>query len=689
MAPEQMHGLEGNALTDQFAWGVLAYEVLGGSLPWSQRGGFLHLVDQILTRVPEAPSRRRPDVPADIERVVLKALAKRPEDRFASMDEVATALRQAWDAAQAPAAAKNLTAPAIEIAAEPAAPERAEARVPARPRHRWRQVGAILGVAAVAIGAGVLVPRVTTRTVQPATPAATSDALSPALGSAMSSNGEAVAAYRAGLEAVRNAAGSTARRNFDRAIKLDPAFAAAHLRKVLATPEVTDTERESVIKATQLRDMLGDHDRALLHAIEPWVGVPQDVADVDRRLAAVAATHADADTLYQLCRFRVLASNYAGAVESCRAARREDPAHAGATWLEAQSRLYLGDTAVGRTLLDECTRTNPRATSCLNDTFWLHSHEGRCDSALGVAQRLVAIEPENYRFLEQLGAASYSMDQPFAGARASLERAAELAPTRRMPFVRLWTQVNLAMLAGNFAEADTKLDALDRVIDGSNEEWIHSDALRTRDLFYRELGDEGGLARRARAFLANHAAWIQGDDNDGTIDAWIALYRGGAISRSAFASARADWLAAERARHRPTGRFGVTPGRLWIRAYADAVMTPEDARDALAALPTFLPLPPDRFRDAEDDEAIGRTLLLGAAPADAIPYLRRAAASCEATRYPLHHTWANLELGQALEATDAPGACAAYKLVFDRWATEARSQSAHVAYVRRKALGCR
>jgi len=55
----------------------------------------------------------------------------------------------------------------------------------------------------------------------------------------------------------------------------------------------------------------------------------------------------------------------------------------------------------------------------------------------------------------------------------------------------------------------------------------------------------------------------------------------------------------------------------------------------------------------------------------------------------MHHTWANLELGEALEASDVPGACAAYSVVFDRWATEARSQSAHIAYLRRKALGCR
>jgi len=76
MAPEQMNGANGDALSDQFAWGVLAYEVLAGKHPWVQRGGLLHLVDQIATRAPEAPSRRRPDVPPEVEAVVLRALSR-------------------------------------------------------------------------------------------------------------------------------------------------------------------------------------------------------------------------------------------------------------------------------------------------------------------------------------------------------------------------------------------------------------------------------------------------------------------------------------------------------------------------------------------------------------------------------------------------------------------------------------
>jgi len=685
MAPEQMHGLEGNALTDQFAWGVLAYEVLGGSLPWSQRGGFLHLVDQILTRVPEAPSRRRPDVPAEIERVVLKALAKRPEERFASMDEVAAALRRAWDAAQAPAGAKATIAPVIEIAA-PA--EESVPVAPVRRPRRWRTVGAAAAMAGVVAAAGLVAPHVATRAAAPATSAAASEG-APTSESAMSANADATAAYRAGVDAIRNAAGSVARRSFDRAIQLDPSFAAAHLRKVLATPEVTDAERESALKATQLRDALSEHDRALLHAIESWVSVPSDAREVERRLVALAATQADAETLYQLCRFRVLAGEYRTAIDACGAARRIDPAFAGAMWLEGQARMFINDAAAGRTLVTQCLQLAPSSTSCMNDLYWLHSHEGSCDVALDLAKRLVALDPGETYWQEQLGAASYGLDKPLVNVRAAFEASADVSSARRAPFVRARGRFRLAVLTGNMTDAFTELAAWEHGAAATTDEAAHREVLRARMHLDEELARDADTLPFARAYQANHAAWLPSLDADGNVDALIALLHAGAMSRGEFSSARADLLAKASAAPPHGGPFGFDRSRRWINLYAEPARTAEDAHEALAVMPDALPLPSDRFRDTRDDEAIGRALLLAGSVHESLSFLRRAATSCDAARYPFHHTWANLELAQALEASDVRGACAAYQVVLDRWATAVQSRSAHIAYVRRTALGCR
>jgi len=663
MAPEQMRGSMGSELTDQFTWAVLAYELLTGSLPWLQHGGVLHVVHEILTRTPEAPSRRRSDVPREIDGVVLKAMAKRPEDRYASMDAVIVALTTAW--------AEAASRPIDEI-------------VVRRPPRRGLIAAA---VAAMTLLGGAMSPH-DGRATRPLTAAAT-ELGPPDFGSTMSPNEAAAAAYAAGIDAVRRAAGGAARTSFDRAIELDPSFAAAHLRKVLATPEVTDAERENALKATQLRDALGAHDRALLHAIAPWVSVPQDALEVERRLVELTATHKDPDYLYQLCRFRVLDGNYAGAIEACRAAREIDGGFAGAYWLEGQSLLFLGETAAGSAALDTCLRVAPTATSCLNDVFNLRSHDGACDAALGDARRLVDLEPGNARWLQQLGMVSYAMDRPIADARTALERSWDVTPAQRAPFIRTWTRANLAVLTGDFDEARSHLVALERVVDGNADEFSHRMALRLRALFQREVGQEAALAGRARAFLAKRQAWSPSPDEDGAIDALVALYRAGGLTRREFVADRETWLAQERSRPRPAGRFGMGPGRQWINAYANAVLTKDDASDALAVLSDYLPLPPDRFRDTDDDEAIGRTYLLAGRNEEALPFLRRAARSCEAARYPFQHTWANLELGQALESTDSGAACAAYRVVFDRWATASRSESARVADARRKALSCR
>jgi serine/threonine-protein kinase len=92
MAPEQIRGDALDGRTDQFAWGVVAYELLAGRLPWRGSSDAMAVMASVLTdRVDPAPLHGAA-VPRAIQDVVLRALEKRPEDRFASMDEVAQAL---------------------------------------------------------------------------------------------------------------------------------------------------------------------------------------------------------------------------------------------------------------------------------------------------------------------------------------------------------------------------------------------------------------------------------------------------------------------------------------------------------------------------------------------------------------------------------------------------------------------
>jgi serine/threonine protein kinase len=90
MAPEQLHGEQIDGRTDQFAWGVLAYELLVGSLPW-RANDTIGTIAAILTRAPLAMPE---DLPPQLREVVLRALSRDKEARFPSMERVAEVLRR-------------------------------------------------------------------------------------------------------------------------------------------------------------------------------------------------------------------------------------------------------------------------------------------------------------------------------------------------------------------------------------------------------------------------------------------------------------------------------------------------------------------------------------------------------------------------------------------------------------------
>jgi serine/threonine-protein kinase len=89
MAPEQINGSAVDGRADQFAWGVLAYELLSGRLPWKAMNGPFGVLSAILQEVPDPLP---PEVPAEVAAVVMRALSKQRAARFLSMVEVATAL---------------------------------------------------------------------------------------------------------------------------------------------------------------------------------------------------------------------------------------------------------------------------------------------------------------------------------------------------------------------------------------------------------------------------------------------------------------------------------------------------------------------------------------------------------------------------------------------------------------------
>ena len=100
LSPEQAGGQEAvEARSDIYSVGALAYFLLTGRPPFAGRAG-MKLIAAHLYEVPEPLCRHRPDVPSDLEAVVLRCLAKDPNARFPDAESLDAALSSCGAAGQ-------------------------------------------------------------------------------------------------------------------------------------------------------------------------------------------------------------------------------------------------------------------------------------------------------------------------------------------------------------------------------------------------------------------------------------------------------------------------------------------------------------------------------------------------------------------------------------------------------------
>jgi len=87
LSPEQARGAPVDESSDLYSTGILLYELLTGKVPFNGETP-VEVAMKHLSQVPDAPSSLRPEIPRDLDLVVLRSLAKEPPDRYRTAQEM-------------------------------------------------------------------------------------------------------------------------------------------------------------------------------------------------------------------------------------------------------------------------------------------------------------------------------------------------------------------------------------------------------------------------------------------------------------------------------------------------------------------------------------------------------------------------------------------------------------------------
>jgi len=159
MSPEQVDGVRDDPRVDIYALGAMLYRMIAGRpyLDFDERdtpGASADNIQRIRTARPAAPSAYNPQVPAWLDAVILKALAKQPGERYASADELRAAMVQRRAPMPTPAPVRSRPDPRSTIIMPPT--PSAAARPPASlPVWVWPAIAAMailaLGLLAIVL----------------------------------------------------------------------------------------------------------------------------------------------------------------------------------------------------------------------------------------------------------------------------------------------------------------------------------------------------------------------------------------------------------------------------------------------------------------------------------------------------------------------------------------------------------
>jgi serine/threonine-protein kinase len=709
MSPEQVRGEPMDGRSDQFSWAVVTYELVSGTLPWGDSGDPLKLFAALLSVEPPPLSSRVPELPEGVSAVVARAMAKDVGERFPSMAALVTALEAALGFVPTHSSIKNVAAfraathaaPTLDAtAAPPALPSGARAGSSTRVRR-----AAVLGVAgvALALSAAVWGPSLGARPAAPAVSIAAPASSTPRstrladLPLPTSSNADAVAAFRAGLQAFSDASFEAARQSWDRAVALDGTLGAAHLRLALIDSLVTSDEqdaRRAFKNALHFRATLSARDQQILEAFEPYFQrQPPDLAECDRRMAALAAASPDDPELaFYLGYVRFDRGQLANALGPFQRAAELDPGFALARSNVGGVLAYLGRFEESQKALAGCLEASSSATDCLWYRVLIDEQAGACDAEEKELRAWIVKDQEDFYAYHLLAKVLYAQGRPLETVQAALEQKWAKLPEARRKRLEASDRASLAIVKGDFVEAEQRLRELERLLAAEPGALAHAEPARRLVDLYLETGRPKLAAEVADAFVKKLGAWTEPhrvDDAAISDDPQVAMHatllHTGRETQAAFDAFRDRWV--DEWRKKTSDAY---VGYLWIYAFALPAESPAEGERAMAARASFPPLPPF-LPQTLSLARVGKAYWLAGKAEEARPFLERASRVCLALDEPYLHTDALVLLGSALEqAGEHAGACRAWQSVVTQWGSaKPRSVRAETARGLLAKAGCK
>lgn len=713
-APEQFERKRGatGPWTDVYALALVLVEVIVQRR--ALEGDDLAVLYVSSTDQTKRPTLRRHglEVPDEIERVLSRALAVSPNDRYADArafwDELRAAVEVAGDVESSRAedahelgAASTVLASsdsrafevttaapvtgedtrkdpaplaesaATEIVAAPKIPEGPKSRLAAR-RPPWAAVGAL---ALVVLGAAALWQRSPAPDGNQGVGAPSSSPASASASSSMNAvprKPEVEAAVRDAQRAWRDGDESRAIASLERATTADAEYGGAYLRLALWQFEsATPRAREAYAQAGRLRASLDERELGLLKASAALFQQPWDLTTWAREIEALTLKYPnDVELLLYLGHAQKARLRFDDAVATFDRVIAVDPELVPARLLKGDSLSMKGDGEGQAKAYRDCLAAAPGAVGCQEALVIALGRFGRCQDMLREAKQLATSHADLATAHDLLASALEATGAAPAAVLEAVSKGLERLPKEKREIEALQSKAALLTVRGELEQADGALSEWEAKVSGRTDQLAHALPALRKARLYLEIGKPERAGEVAQEFLNKMGAWTEPTGGDLTMNVLPFALRGRKLTPEQFAAQRDAWVTRIRDKWKSAGRELGNDFEwiTWSHAFGAAVDSKEEALLAVSKMPAELPAALASGRWPAMDYNIGRAHLLAGQPERAVAPLRRAAHSCHRLSEPTLAPRALLAYGAALEAQgDKAGAKAAYEQVLGFW----------------------